>query len=118
MDFASRICEFLKNKPNSTNDKKSKSETLDKVDPMMKNKSKSADTIKPSINKNVINEGNKNNSSASPIIAENAGKPKVLHGKNMPEGIKKPHQKKKEPWEKDNDNPFTQKIPDNPFVIK
>ena len=113
-----RAEEFLKNKPNSTNDKKSKSETLDKVDPMMKNKSKSGDTIKPSINKNVINEGNKNNSSASPIIAENAGKPKVLHGKNMPEGIKKPHQKKKEPWEKDNDNPFTQKIPDNPFVIK
>ncbi|WFB96250.1 hypothetical protein PDI73_01650 [Lactococcus lactis] len=113
-----RAEEFLKNKPNSANDKKSKSETLDKVDPMMKNKSKSADTIKPSINKNVINEGNKNNSSASPIIAENAGKPKVLHGKNMPEGIKKPQQKKKEPWEKDNDNPFTQKIPDNPFVIK
>ncbi|MEL0452824.1 hypothetical protein AAAQ13_03435 [Lactococcus lactis subsp. lactis] len=113
-----RAEEFLKNKPNSTNDKKSKSETLDKVDPMIKNKSKSADTIKPSINKNVINEGNKNNSSASPIIAENAGKPKVLHGKNMPEGIKKPQQKKKEPWEKDNDNPFTQKIPDNPFVIK
>ena len=113
-----RAEEFLKNKPNSTNDKKSKSETLDKVDPMIKNKSKSADTIKPSINKNVINEGNKNNSSASPIIAENAGKPKVLHGKSIPEGIKKPHQKKKEPWEKDNDNPFTQKIPDNPFVIK
>lgn len=113
-----RAEEFLKNKPNSTNDKKSKSETLDKVDPMMKNKSKSADTIKPSINKNVINEGNKKNSSASPIIAENAGKPKVLHGKNMPEGIKKPRQKKKEPWEKDNDNQFTQKIPDNPFVIK
>ena len=113
-----RAEEFLKNKPNSTNDKKSKSETLDKVDPMIKNKSKSADTIKPSINKNVINEGNKNNSSASPIIAENAGKPKVLHGKNIPEGIKKPQQKKKEPWEKDNDNPFTQKIPDNPFVIK
>ncbi len=113
-----RAEEFLKNKPNSTNDKKSKSETLDKVDPMIKNKSKSADTIKPSINKNVINEGNKNNSSASPIIAENAGKPKVLHGKNMPEGIKKPQQKKKEPWEKDSDNPFTQKIPDNPFVIK
>lgn len=113
-----RAVEFLKNKPNSTNDKKSKSETLDKVDPMIKNKSKSADTIKPSINKNVINEGNKNNSSASPIIAENAGKPKVLHGKNMPEGIKKPQQKKKEPWEKDNDNPFNQKIPDNPFVIK
>nr|WP_289708971.1 hypothetical protein [Lactococcus lactis] len=113
-----RAEEFLKNKPNSTNDKKSKSETLDKVDPMIKNKSKSADTIKPSINKNVINEGNKNNSSASPIIAENAGKPKVLHGKNMPEGIKKTQQKKKEPWEKDNDNPFNQKIPDNPFVIK
>lgn len=113
-----RAEEFLKNKPNSTNDKKSKSETLDKVDPMIKNKSKSADTIKPSINKNVINEGNKNNSSASPIIAENPGKPKVLHGKSIPEGIKKPHQKKKEPWEKDNDNPFTQKIPDNPFVIK
>lgn len=113
-----RAEEFLKNKPNSTNDKKSKSETLDKVDPMIKNKSKSADTIKPSINKNVINEGNKNNSSASPIIAENAGKPKVLHGKNIPEGIKKPQQKKKEPWEKDNDNPFTQKIPDNSFVIK
>lgn len=113
-----RAEEFLKNKPNSTNDKKSKSETLDKVDPMMKNKSKSADTIKPSINKNVINEGNKNNSSASPIIAENAGKPKVLHGKSMLEGIKKPQQKKKEPWEKDNANPFTQKIPDNPFVIK
>ncbi|TLQ10977.1 hypothetical protein FEZ44_06030 [Lactococcus cremoris] len=113
-----RAEEFLKNKPNSTNDKKSKSETLDKVDPMIKNKSKSADTIKPSINKNVINEGNKNNSSASPIIAENAGKPKVLHGKNIPEGIKKPQRKKKEPWEKDNDNPFTQKIPDNPFVIK
>ena len=113
-----RAEEFLKNNPSSANDKKSKSETLDKVDPMMKNKSKSADTIKPSINKNVINEGNKNNSSASPIIAENAGKPKVLHGKNMPEGIKKPQQKKKEPWEKDNDNPFTQKIPDNPFVIK
>lgn len=113
-----RAEEFLKNKPNSTNDKKSKSETLDKVDPMMKNKSKSADTIKPSINKNAINENNKNNSSASSIIAENAGKPKVLHGKNMPEGIKKPQQKKKEPWEKDNDNPFTQKIPDNPFVIK
>lgn len=113
-----RAEEFLKNKPNSTNDKKSKSETLDKVDPMIKNKSKSADTIKPSINKNVINEGNKKNSSASPIIAENAGKPKVLHGKSIPEGIKKPHQKKKEPWEKDNDNPFTQKIPDNPFVIK
>lgn len=113
-----RAEEFLKNKPNSTNDKKSKSETLDKVDPMIKNKSKSADTIKSSINKNVINEGNKNNSSASPIIAENAGKPKVLHGKNMPDGIKRPQQKKKEPWEKDNDNPFTQKIPDNPFVIK
>ncbi|MEI3636466.1 hypothetical protein Tome2F_02725 [Lactococcus lactis subsp. lactis] len=113
-----RAEEFLKNKPNSTNDKKSKSETLDKVDPMMKNKSKSSDTIKPSINKSMINEGNKNNSSASPIIAENAGKPKVLHGESMPEGIKKPHQKKKEPWEKDNDNPFTQKIPDNPFVIK
>ena len=113
-----RAEEFLKNKPNSTNDKKSKSETLDKVDPMIKNKSKSANTIKPSINKNVINEGNKNNSSASPIIAENAGKPKVLHGKNMPEGIKKTQQKKKEPWEKDNDNPFNQKIPDNPFVIK
>ena len=99
-----RAEEFLKNKPNSTNDKKSKSETLDKVDPMIKNKSKSADTIKPSINKNVINEGNKNNSSASPIISENAEK--------------KPQQKKKEPWEKDNDNPFAQKIPDNPFVIK
>lgn len=113
-----RAEEFLKNKPNSTNDEKSKSETLDKVGPMIKNKSKSADTIKPSINKNVINEGNKNNSSASPIIAENAGKPKVLHGKSMSEGIKKPQQKKKEPWEKDNDNPFTQKIPDNPFVIK
>ncbi|KKW71909.1 hypothetical protein VN96_1672 [Lactococcus cremoris] len=113
-----RAEEFLKNKPNSTNDEKSKSETLDKVGPMIKNKSKSADTIKPSINKNVINEGNKNNSSASPIIAENAGKPKVLHGKNIPEGIKKPQRKKKEPWEKDNDNPFTQKIPDNPFVIK
>lgn len=113
-----RAEEFLKNKPNLTNDKKSKSETLDKVDPMIKNKSKSADTIKPSINKNAINEGNKNNSSASPIIAENAGKPKVLHGKNMPEGIKKTQQKKKEPWEKDSDNPFTQKIPDNPFVIK
>ncbi|MCT0051268.1 hypothetical protein EFK38_06255, partial [Lactococcus lactis subsp. lactis] len=113
-----RAEEFLKNNPSSANDKKSKSETLDKVDPMMKNKSKSADTIKPSINKNVINEGNKNNSSASPIIDENAGKPKVLHGKSMPEGIKKPQQKKKEPWEKDNDNPFTQKIPDNPFVIK
>ncbi|MDT3325410.1 MAG: hypothetical protein LIR29_06560 [Bacillota bacterium] len=113
-----RAEEFLKNKPNLTNDKKSKSETLDKVDPMIKNKSKSADTIKPSINKNAINEGNKNKSSASPIIAENAGKPKVLHGKNMPEGIKKTQQKKKEPWEKDSDNPFTQKIPDNPFVIK
>mgnify|MGYP000871929638 CR=1 FL=1 len=62
---------------------------------MMKNKSKSGDTIKPSINKNVINEGNKNNSSASPIIAENAGKPKVLHGKNMAEGIKKTTTKEK-----------------------
>ncbi|MHC5838179.1 hypothetical protein ACYT4N_12720, partial [Lactococcus lactis] len=65
-----------------------------------------------------FNENNKNNSSASPIFSENAEKPKVLHGKNMPEGIKKPRQKKKEPWEKDNDNPFTQKIPDNSFVIK
>ncbi|MDT2917640.1 hypothetical protein P7H93_13985, partial [Lactococcus lactis] len=113
-----RAEEFLKNKPNSANDKKSKGETMNKVDPMMKNKSKTADTIKPSINKKAFNENNKNNSSASPIFSENAGKPKVLHGKNMPEGIKKPRQKKKEPWEKDNDNPFTQKIPDNPFVIK
>ncbi|KSU00168.1 hypothetical protein [Lactococcus lactis] len=113
-----RAKEFLKNKPNSANDKKSKGETMNKVDPMMNNKSKTADTIKPSINKKAINEGIKNNSSASPIIAENAGKPKVLHGKNMPEGIKKSQQKKKKPWEKDNDNPFTQKIPDNPFVIK
>ncbi|MET4548899.1 hypothetical protein [Lactococcus lactis] len=113
-----RAKEFLKNNPNSANDKKSKGETMNKVDPMMNNKSKTADTIKPSINKKAINEGNKNNSSASPIIAENAGKPKVLHGKNMPEGIKKSQQKKKEPWEKDNDNPFIQKIPDNPFVIK
>lgn len=113
-----RAEEFLKNKPNSANDKKSKGETMNRVDPMMKNKSKTADTIKPSINKKAFNENNKNNSSASPIFSENAGKPKVLHGKNMPEGIKKPRQKKKEPWEKDNDNPFTQKIPDNPFVIK
>lgn len=113
-----RAEEFLKNKPNSANDKKSKGETMNKVDPMMKNKSKTADTIKPSINKKAFNENNKNNSSASPIFSENAGKPKVLHGKNMPEGIKKPRQKKKETWEKDNDNPFTQKIPDNPFVIK
>lgn len=113
-----RAEEFLKNKPNSANDKKSKGETMNKVDPMMKNKSKTADTIKPSINKKAFNENNKNNSSASPIFSENAGKPKVLHGKNMPEGIKKPRQKKKEPWEKDNDNPFTQKIPDNSFVIK
>ncbi len=113
-----RAEEFLKNNPNSANDKKAKGETMNKVDPMMKNKSKTADTIKPSINKKAFNENNKNNSSASPIISENAEKPKVLHSKNMPEGIKKPRQKKKEPWEKDNDNPFTQKIPDNPFVIK
>lgn len=46
-----RAEEFLKNKPNSANDKKSKGETMNKVDPMMKNKSKTADTIKPSINK-------------------------------------------------------------------
>ena len=111
-----RAEEFLKNNPDSANDKKSKGETMNKVDPMMKNKAKTADTIKPSINKKAFNENNKNNSSASPIISENAGKLKVLHGKNMPEGIKKPRQKKKEPWEKD--NPFTQKIPDNPFVIK
>lgn len=31
---------------------------------------------------------------------------------------KKTTTKEKEPWEKDNDNPFTQKIPDNSFVIK
>lgn len=111
--------EYLKNKVNQSEkgETKTKTEQLKNVDAMMKEKSVVPKDKKPKEELPKATPSADKKMTPSPIMKEVEKKPKVLHGNQIPKANFKPKKKKIEPWEKDNENPFTQKVPDNPFLV-
>ncbi|MCJ7967692.1 MAG: hypothetical protein MUW51_00645 [Lactococcus lactis] len=109
--------EYLKNKVNQPEREKTKTEQLKDVEAMMQEKAVVSKDKKAEggILKATASADKKITS--SPIMKEVEKKPKVLHSNQTSKANFRTKKKKIEPWEKENENPFTQKVPDNPFLV-